>query len=258
MPAALRKALIAMGTAMLVVFIYMFFDPTLRDFIYAAIISAYLMVFKVVVGFTFKKGVISFATIAWKRIFFVGGAALFRRFWIDFLKKNATEHIAKPLMPHARRWLKVHLEDFKDQPLWLKVSESTAGAIVIGAVAWFFGLLSYIWTLVEKVLTGKFQSFFLSILGMFTRMLGFLWDKIKPWLDVILITALFNAIEKVPFVQKLFHRGKKVKQTVVEKKDAAIKKVVHAPVQKMAAAIDNHTEKKIQKRNGKNGAAEVA
>ena len=251
MPALLRKALIVFGVAFLVVFVYAMFDPSLRDFIYALILRAYLFGLAIVVKFAFKGGVITMATIAWKRIFFVGGFALVKRFGINFAKKNAVEHVAKPLMPAARTWVAVHFEDFKEQPLWLKFSETTLGVVVIAGVGYFFGLLGYIWTMVEKVLTGKFQSFFLTVLGSITKILGFVWDKIKPWLDVILITAFIEFLERLPIVKALFHKTRRVKEKVVERKDKTIRAVVHKPVMKVAEVINNHAEKKIQKRNGR-------
>ena len=255
MPVWLRHALITLGTAFLVVFVYGIFDPTLRDFVYAIILRAYLFGFALVTKFLFQKGVVSMATIAWKRIFFVGGFALMKRFWINFFKKNATEHIVKPLLPHAKKWAAAHLEDFKSQPLWLKISETTLGTIIIVAIGYFVGFLAYLWRIIEAVLTGRFQTFFLSILNMIRKSLGFIWDKIAPWIDVIFITAFFNLVEKIPVIKAAFEKTKKVKDAVVDKKDRAIKAAVHKPVQKVAEVINNHAEKKIQKRNGK---AEVA
>ena len=240
--------LITIGTALFIVIVYMFFDPTLRDFVFAMFLSLYLLVFKIVTQFVFKKGVVSFATIAWKRIFFVGGAALFRRFWINFFKKNATEHVVKPLIPYAKEWIKEHMEDFKEHPLWLKFSESAIGVMIVGFVAYFVGFVAFIWKLLQNILTGKFQTFFLSIIGGITKFFGYIWSKIKPWLDVIIITAFLNFVEKIPFVRSIFHNTKKVKDKVVEKKDQVIQTAVHKPVNGMANVIKKSTEKKRLKR----------
>ena len=251
MPAWLRKTLIALGTAFLVVFIYGVFDPTLREFVAALFIRFYLLGLNIVVKFTFKKGVVSMATIAWKRIFVVGGFALFKRFWINFFKKNAVDHVVKPLMPHTKKWLAVHFEMFKNQPRWIQFSETTFGMVVIGAAGYFFGAITYVWTLVEKVLTGKLQSFFLSVLGIITGAIQFVWSKIQPWIDVIIFSALIEMAAKIPGVKAVFHKTKKVKDVVVEKKDQAIKAAVHKPVQSMADLINRHADEKI-KQNGKN------
>lgn len=247
MPAWLRKTLITITSAFSVVFIYMFFDPSLRDFLYAIILSIYLTVLKTIVKFVFKKGVMSVATIAWNRIFFVGGAALFKRFWINFFKKNTVEHVVNPLMPSAKKWLIVHLAVFKNQPRWLQLSETTVGVVVIGAFGYLFGAIASVWTIIQKFLTGTFQNFFLSVLGMITGAFKYVWSKIQPWLDVIIITAFIDMVEKMPGVKSLFRNTKKVKDKVVEQKDKAIHAVVHKPVKSMCNIIEKHADDKIKK-----------
>jgi len=253
MPAWLRKSLIGFTTAFLVVLIYMGFDPSLREFVAAVFLRLYLFLLAIVTKFVFQKGIVSVATIAWKRIFFVGGAALFKRFWINFAKKNAITHVVQPLMPHVKEWGKAHVEDFKEKPMWIKFSGTTAGVIIITAIGYFFGLIGYLFTLVEKVLTGKFQSFFLTILGSITKMFTFIWDKISPWIDIIVMTAVLRFIEKIPGIKTLFQKTKKVKDVVVKTKDDTIQAVVHKPVQAAATVIGNHTKKKLEQRkaNGK-------
>ncbi len=154
MPAWLRKTLISMGSAFLVIAIYMYFDPTLRDFFYAIILSVYLTALKTVAQFVFKKGVMTVATIAWERIFMIGGFALFKRFWINFFKANAVKHVVKPLMPHTKKWLAVHFDMFKKQPRWIQFSETTAGVVVIGAVGYLFGAIRFVWWTPPPILSG--------------------------------------------------------------------------------------------------------
>ncbi len=247
MPAGLRKTLIAMASALVVMTIYMFFDPTLRDFLYALILRVYLLAIGIVAKFAFKGGVISIATIAWKRIFFVGGLALFKRFWINFAKKNAITHVLDPLKPVLKKWFQVHFQMFKNQPRWAQFSESALGSAILIGLAYFFGAISYVWSLIMKVLTGQLQNFFLSILGLITGVFKFIWSKIQPWLDIILITAAIEMIEKIPGVRFISRKTRQVKNAVVERKDKAIKAVVHTPVQKVAAAIENHADKKMKK-----------
>ncbi len=239
-----------MSTAFLIIFVYMFFDPSLRDFFYAVILRIYLAAAAIVIQFVFKKGVISLATIAWHRIFIIGGLALMKRFWINFAKKNAIKHVVEPLVPPIKRWFAVHMQWFKKQPKWAQFSETTLGASIVVGIGYFFGAVSYIWSLIMKVLTGQLQNFFLSVLGMITGLLKFIWDKIKPWLDILLITAAIEMIEKIPGVRAIFRGTRKVKNAVVDTKDKAIHKVVHKPVNSLATAIENHAKKKEEKLQG--------
>lgn len=246
MPAGLRKTLIAMATALLVLVIYAFFDPSLRDFLYALILRVYLLALGIVAKFAFKGGVISIATIAWKRIFFVGGLALFKRFWINFAKANVVKHVVDPLKPELKKWFQVHFAMFRKQPRWAQFSESAVGVAILTGIGYFFGFVGWIWSLVMKVLTGQLQNFFLSILSLITNVLSFIWSKIQPWLDIILITAAIEMIEKIPGVRFISRKSREVKNAVVERKDKAIKAVVHKPVKRIAAAIGNHADKKIK------------
>ena len=246
MPAGLRKTLIAMATALVVITIYMFFDPSLRDFLYGLILRVYLLAVGIVAKFAFKGGVISIATIAWKRIFFVGGLALFKRFWINFAKANVIQHVVDPLKPELKKWFQVHFAMFKKQPKWAQFSESAIGVAILTGIGYFFGAISYIGGLIMKVLTGQLQTFFLSILSLITGVFKFIWSKIQPWLDIILITAAIEMIEKIPGIGFLTRKSRQVKNAVVERKDRAIQKVVHTPVKKMAEVIGNHADKKIK------------
>lgn len=247
MPAALRKTLIGMSTSFLIIFVYMFFDPSLRDFFYAVILRIYLAAAAIVVTFVFKKGVISLATIAWHRIFFIGGLALMKRFWINFAKKNAIKHIVEPLLPPLKKWFAVHTQWFKKQPKWAQFSETSVGAGLVVGVGYFFGAVTYVWSLIMKVLTGQLQNFFLSVLGMITGAFQFIWSKIQPWFDILLITAAIEMIEKIPGVRAIFRGTRKMKDAVVNTKDKTIRSIVHKPVSSMARAIENHAEKKKQK-----------
>jgi len=251
MPAVIKKGLIALGTALLVVIVYLFFDPTLRDLLYAMILRLYLLVVGIVVKFAFKKGAISLATIAWKRIILVGGAALFKRFWINFTKKNLITHVIMPLKPALKRWMKEHVEDFKEQPMWMKTSETTIGTILVGLVAYFVGFLTYLMKIIQAVMAGQFQTFILSVMGMIANTFNWIWSLIKPWFDVLFITALLEFISRLSLVRRTIHKTQRVHEKVVNKKNEAIQAVVHAPIKKVSKIINNHADKKMRHRKKK-------
>lgn len=230
--------LITIGIALSIVLTYMAFDPTLRALAFNSAMRAYILIIGIITTFGFKQGIVSVSTIAWKRIFFVGGTALLRRFWINFFKNNAIEHVVKPLVPHVKLWMKVHFNDFKKQPLWMRASETTIGIAAFAVIGYFVGFLKFVWKLIQSILTGKFQTFLLSIMKVF----GFIWSKIRPWMDVIAVTAIIKYMEKLSLIRKIFN----IREKYVHYKDKTIQKLVHKPVNGVANVIKKNAHKKAQ------------
>ena len=248
---------------LLIIGLYLWYNPGALEYILGIIGRVVLLaktkvIFPVIKAFQlffFKKGIVSFATVAWKRVIIVSFFALAKRLAINKFTAFLSRRILKPLLVPGKRWLKLKWGEFKDFPIWKKIASTVIGGFITSLFAYFAGVSELIAFLLGKISLAKFLTAILALLANLKIFFGGLWDRfIQPYLDIIMITIVIGLIEKLPYV------GRKIKLSRVmfkwnirkyrRKKDVVMKHHVDKHVKKVAGKIHKHVNKKILKKKG--------
>ncbi|MBT5490994.1 hypothetical protein HOK00_01420 [bacterium] len=250
--------------ALLIIGLYLWYNPGALEYVLGIIARITLLlktkifipVVKAFQLFFFKKGIVSFANLAWKRVLVVSFFALIKRLAINKFTAFFTKRVVKPLLVPGKRWLNMKWGEFKDFPLWKKIASSMIGGIITSFFAYFAGISELIAFLLGKISLAKFLTAILTLLANLKIFFGGLWTRfIQPYLDIIIITIVIGLIEKIPYI------GRKIKFSRImfkwnarryrRKKDVVMEKHVDKHVKKVVGKLHKHVNKKILKQKEK-------
>jgi len=199
--------------------------------------------------FFFKKGIVSFSTIAWKRVLASSALALSKRAIINTFTGFFQSRIVKPLIHPLTRYLKVRWAIFKDSSVWKKITTIIFGSIPATLLLWLVGIIDAIMLLLKSFSLAKFLTLILKFIATFFVFFQGLWKTwIQPYIDLIVITIFFSFIEKLPIIGPLFRR---VRITIKwnwrhfkYRKEHVMKNHVDANVNAFGERIHKHVNKK--------------
>lgn len=206
----------------------------------------FLLVLK---NFFFKKGIVSFATIAWKRVLVSSFFALSKRAIINTISAFFQKRIVKPLIHPLSRYLKVRWRIFKVSNLWQKFCTILFGTIPASLALWLIGIAEAIALLMKGFSVAKFLTLILKFIALFFVFFQNLWRNwIQPYIDYIVITIFVSYIEKVPFIGGIFRKTRisikwQLRHFRSRKKDI-IERHIDLPVTLLSERIHKHVNQK--------------
>lgn len=227
-----------------------------NDVIWSAILLAVLflkgLVFKfllVLKKFFFKKGIVSFATIAWKRVFVSSFFALSKRAIINNFSAFFQSRIVKPLIHPMTRYLRVRWRIFKASNAWQKFLTILFGTVPASIGLWFIGLADAIALLMKGFSLAKFLTLILKFITVFLVFFQSLWRNwIQPYIDIIIVTIFVTYIEKIPFIGQLLRRIRILIKWQLRRfksrKKHIIENHIDLPVTLLGERIHKHVDRK--------------
>lgn len=244
------RVVLAIVLTALAAFAIIFNDTFLAALVLVMVFfKSYIVKFLVVVKkFFFKKGVVSTATIAWKRVTASSFIALTKRAIINNISAFFQTKIVKPLIHPLTRYLRVRWRIFKASNLWKKTVTLIVGTIPTSVVLWFVGIGDAIAMLMKGFSLAKFLTFILKFITMLMVLAKSFWNNwIKPYIDFILITVFVTFIEKIPVIGSVFRRLRIVtrwnlRKLKTRKKDI-VDRHIDKPVTKLSERIHQHVDK---------------
>lgn len=155
-----------------------------------------LMVLK---QFFFKQGVVSFATIAWKKVLVSSSLALSKRAIINGITGFFQERIVKPLIHPATRYLRVRWAIFKASNWWKKIYTVVFGSVPATIMLYAIGFWDTLLLLMKGFSLAKLLTFILKLIVMCFAFFQSIWRTwIRPYIDLIIITIFITYMEKIP------------------------------------------------------------
>jgi len=186
------------------------FNETLWNIILMGLLLAKKLLFKgliILKKFFFKDGIVSLSTIAWKRVLASSAMALSKRAIVNTITGFFQDRVVKPLIHPLTRYIRVRWRIFKDSSVWKRVATVIFGSIPATLLLWLIGIIDAIMLLLKSFSLAKFLTLILKFIAMFFVFFQGLWKTwVQPYIDLIVVTILFNFIEKIPFIGPLFRR----------------------------------------------------
>ena len=186
------------------------YNETLWNIVLLGMLLAKKLLFKgilILKKFFFKKGIVSFSTIAWKRVLASSALALSKRAIINTLSGFFQKRILQPLIHPLTRYLKVRWLMFKASNGWKKVTTIIFGSVPATLLLWLVGIVDALLLLLKSFSLAKFLTIILKFIALFFVFFQGLWKTwIQPYIDLIIVTILFSFIEKIPFIGPVFRR----------------------------------------------------
>ena len=213
-------------------------------------VKGWLLKFLLVIkNFFFKKGIVSYATIAWKKVFVSSSFALSKRAIINTVSGFFQNRIVKPLIHPLTRYLRVRWRIFKASSLWKKTVTIIFGSIPASLLVWLVGIADAIALLMKSFSLAKFLTLLLKFITVFLLFFKNIWNNwIQPYIDVILITVFVTYIEKIPYIGNGFRRLrislKWQLRGLKKRRKHIVKNHIDAPVTLLSEKIHKHVDKK--------------
>ena len=186
------------------------YNETLWNIILLGALLAKKSLFKallVLKKFFFKKGIVSFSTIAWKHVLVSTGLALSKRAIINTITGFFQERVLKPLIHPLTRYLKVRWAIFKTSIIWKKITTIIFGSVPATVLLWLIGILDAIMLLLKSFSLAKFLTLLLKLLASCLVFFQGLWKTwVQPYIDLIIVTIFITFIERIPFIGPVFRR----------------------------------------------------
>lgn len=186
------------------------FDEFVWNLILLMMLLAKNSLFKILMvlkQFFFKKGLVSFATIAWKKVMISSSLALGKRAIINTITGFFQERIVKPLIHPLTRYIKVRWKMFKASTLWQKIYTVLFGSVPASMVLWIIGIWDAIALLLKSFSLAKLLTMILKLIVTFFVFFQNIWRSwIQPYLDFIIITIFVTYMEKIPFIGAVIRR----------------------------------------------------
>ena len=186
------------------------YNETLWNIILLGMLLAKKLLFKgilILKKFFFKKGIVSFSTIAWKRVLASSALALSKRAIINTLSGFFQKRILQPLIHPLTRYLKIRWLMFKASNAWKKVTTIIFGSVPATLLLWLVGIVDALLLLLKSFSLAKFLTIILKFIALFFVFFQGLWKTwIQPYIDLIVVTILFSFIERIPFIGPVFRR----------------------------------------------------
>jgi hypothetical protein len=228
------------------------FDEFLWNIVLLVMLLAKKSLFKILMvlkQFFFKKGVISFATVAWKKVMVSSSLALSKRAIINTATGFFQERIVKPLIHPLTRYIKVRWKMFKASTLWQKTYTVLFGSIPASILLWIVGIWEALALLLKSFSLAKLLTMILKLIVTFFVFFQNIWRSwIQPYLDFIIITIFVTYMEKIPFIGGVM---RKIRVTIKWKwrhykrhKDRIIDRHVDQNVNLFSERIHQHVNKK--------------
>lgn len=239
--------IVCVTTSLIIIFNDVIYSVVLLSIIF---IKGFLFKFLFVLKkFFFKKGIVSFATIAWERVFVSSFFALSKRAIINNVSGFFQKRIVKPLIHPLSRYLRVRWRMFKASNLWQKFLTILFGTIPASAALWLIGIADAIGLLMKGFSLAKFLTVILKFITVFFVFFQNIWRNwIQPYIDYIVITIFVSYIEKVPFIGKLFRKTRiSIKWQLrgfKSRKKQIIKNHIDRPVTLLSERIHKHVNQK--------------
>jgi len=180
------------------------FDEFLWNIILLVMLLAKKSLFKILVvlkQFFFQEGIVSIATIAWKKVFLSTSLALSKRAIINAVTGFFQERIVKPLIHPLTRYLKVRWRIFKASTWWQKLYTVIFGSVPASLLLWMVGFWNAITLLLKSFSLAKLLTMMLKLLLSFFVFFQNIWRSwIQPYIDYIIITIFVTYMEKLPII----------------------------------------------------------
>jgi len=213
---------------------------------FKGLILKFLLVLK---KFFFKKGIVSFSTIAWQHVFVSSFFALSKRAIINSISAFFQGRIIKPLIHPLSRYLKVRWRIFKASNLWQKFITIVFGTIPASLLLWLIGIADALAFLMKGFSLAKFLTFLLKFITMFLVFFQNLWRNwIQPYIDLIIITIFVSYIEKIPLIGPVFRRTRIMIRWYLRgfrsRKKNIIENHIDRPVTLLGERINQHVDRK--------------
>lgn len=228
------------------------YNETLWNIILLGMLFAKKLLFKgilIIKKFFFKKGIVSFSTIAWKHVLVSSVLALSKRAIINTISGFFQNRVVTPLIHPLTRYLKIRWILFKASNIWKKITTVIFGSVPATLILWLVGIIDAILLLLKSFSLAQFLTLILKFITTFLVFFQGLWKTwIQPYIDLIVITILFSFIEKIPVIGPLFRR---VRITIKwnwrhfkYRKEHVMKHHVDANVNAFGEKIHNHVNMK--------------
>jgi len=203
----------------------------------------------VVKQFFFKKGIVSYATIAWKKVFVSSSFALSKRAIINTISGFFQNRIVKPLIHPLTRYIRVRWRIFKASSLWKKTATIIFGTIPASLAIWLVGIADAIALVMKSFSLAKFLTLILKFVTVFLLFFKNLWSNwIQPYIDIIVVTLFVTFIEKIPFIGGFFRRMRITLKWELRRfkksRTRIIEKTIDAPVNILSEKIHKHVDRK--------------
>lgn len=237
---------------------FVWYNEDWQTFLYASFMTGvmYLRYWVVRVlflakSFVFVGGVVSFTTIAWKKVLLISVLALLKRAWINSMVAVINHRIKQPLIAPLRLYLKYQWLHFKAYHLWKKALYVLLGLVPSSVALYLIGLWETITYFLGKISIAKFLTL---VLAMITEVFGFvmdLWNAwVQPYIDFIIITVVIGFIEKFPVIGYFFRcvriMGKKYSRRLRHRKNRLLDKHLGHRVNQLAQHIHHCANQKKQ------------
>ena len=178
------------------------FDEFLWNVILLVMLLAKNSLFKILVvlkQFFFKKGVVSLATVAWKKVMLSTSLALSKRAIINSITGFFQDRIVKPLIHPLTRYLRVRWRMFKASSWWQKTYTVLFGSIPASILLWIIGIWEAVALLLKSFSLAKLLTLMLKLIVSFFVFFQNIWRSwIQPYIDFIIITIFVTYMEKIP------------------------------------------------------------
>ena len=228
------------------------YNETLWNIFLLGVLLAKKLLFKGIVilkKFFFKNGIVSFSTIAWKRVLASSALALSKRAIINTLSEFFQNRVVTPLIHPLTRYVKIRWTIFKASSVWKKITTVIFGSVPATLLLWLVGIIEAITLLLKSFSLAKLLTVILKFIAMFFVFFQGLWNTwIQPYIDLIVVTILFSFIEKLPIIGPLFRR---LRITIKwswrrfrYRKEHVMKQHIDANVNALGEKIHKHVNKK--------------
>ena len=228
------------------------YSETVWNVILLGVLLAKKLLFKAILilkKFFFKEGIVSFSTIAWKRVLVSSALALSKRAIINTISGFFQNRVVTPLIHPLTRYLKIRWIIFKASNIWKKITTVIFGSVPATLLLWLIGIIDAILLLLKSFSLAQFLTLILKFITMFLVFFQGLWKTwIQPYIDLILITILLGFIEKLPVIGPLFRRVRIIIKWnwrhFKYRKEHVMKHHVDANVNAFGEKIHKHVNKK--------------
>ncbi len=157
--------------------------------------------------FFFKKGVVSYATIAWKHVLLTSGLALGKRAIINSITGFFHTHIIEPLIHPITRYLKIRWRLFKTSNFLKKISVLIFTSIPATLALWLIGIIDAVLLLMQSFSLAKFLTMILKLIAVLLLFFQGIWRTwVQPYLDFIVAALIIGFIERIPFIGTVLRR----------------------------------------------------
>jgi len=129
------------------------YNETLWNIILMGLLLAKKLLFKgilILKKFFFKKGIVSFSTIAWERVLVSSALALSKRAVINTITGFFQNRVVKPLIHPLTRYIKIRWIIFKDSSVLKKITTIILGSVPATLLLWIIGIIDAILLLLKS------------------------------------------------------------------------------------------------------------